>query len=184
MVTQLYRRKAYLEKIHSFIGDTGIIKVVTGIPRCSKSCLMEIVAEETTEHGTSKRNIVFINPEKRGLRSVKTPNRLETAIEERLPNETDGSVYRFIDEIQRVADFEEVVNAYRADGGFSVFITGSNSYLLSNELTSDLTGRYVEIELFTLLLSEYLEIREYLGKPLAPEARLFRDFLHTGASRA
>lgn len=62
-----------------------------------------------------------------------------------MPNETDGSVYRFIDEIKRVADFEEVVNAYRADGGFSVFITGSNSYLLSNELTSDLTGRYVEI---------------------------------------
>ncbi|WP_130811334.1 ATP-binding protein [Olsenella sp. Marseille-P4559] len=180
MADRLYRREAYLEKIRPFVDDTGIIKVVTGIRRCGKSCLMETVAEEVIEHGVPAGNIIFIDLEKRGLRSVKTPDQLEAVIEGRIPSGTEGTVYLFIDEVQRVEGFEEVVNAYRADGGFSVFITGSNSYLLSGELMTNLTGRYIEIELFTLTFSEYLEMREFLGKPAAPEAQLFREFLRYG----
>lgn len=180
MVGRLYRREAYLEKIRPFVDDTGIIKVVTGIRRCGKSCLMETVAEEVVERGVPTKNIVFIDLEKRGLRSVKTPDQLEAAIEGRIPSGAEGTVYLFIDEVQRVEGFEEVVNAYRADGGFSVFITGSNSYLLSGELMTNLTGRYIEIELFTLSFSEYLEMRAHLGKPRVPEAQLFREFLRYG----
>lgn len=180
MAARLYRREAYLEKIRPFVDDTGIIKVVTGIRRCGKSCLMETVAEEVIERGMPAENIVFIDLEKRGQRSVKTPDQLEAAIEGRIPSGTEGTVYLFIDEVQRVEGFEEVVNAYRADGGFSVFITGSNSYLLSGELMTNLTGRYIEIELFTLSFSEYLEMRAHLGKPRVPEAQLFREFLRYG----
>ena len=180
MTARLYRREAYLEKIRPFVDDTGIIKVVTGIRRCGKSCLMRTVADELVERGVLAENIVFIDLEKRGLRSVKTPDQLEAAIEERLPAGADGTVYLFIDEVQRVEGFEEVVNAYRADGGFSVFITGSNSYLLSGELMTNLTGRYIEIELFTLSFPEYLEMRTHLGKPQAPETQLFREFLRYG----
>ena len=97
---------------------------------------------------------MHLDLERRGLRSVRTPDQLEAAIESRLPEGADGVTYLFVDEVQRVEGYEEVVNAYRADGSFSVFITGSNSYLLSGELMTNLTGRYVEVELFTLSFEE------------------------------
>lgn len=128
MATRLYRRKAYLDKMRPFVDDTGIIKVVTGIRRCGKSCLMQTVAEEIVERGIPTKNIVFIDLEKRGLRRIKTPDQLEATIEEHIPSKIKGTIYLFIDEIQRVEGFEEVINAYRADGRFSIFITGSNSY--------------------------------------------------------
>lgn len=175
-----YKREEYLGKIRPFVDDTGIIKVVTGIRRCGKSCLMQTVADELTDRGIPANHIVYLDLEKRGLRGIKTPDQLETAIEQRLPPDSEGTVYLFIDEVQRVDGFEEVVNAYRADGSFSVFITGSNSYLLSGELMTNLTGRYIEIELFTLSFAEYLGMREFLGKPAIPEAQLFREFLRYG----
>lgn len=180
MARHLYKREMYLKKIRPFIDDTDIIKVITGIRRCGKSCLMETVADELIERGVSSDDIIYLDLEKRGLRSIKTPDQLEEAIEQRLPSATGRTVYLFIDEVQRVEGFEEVVNAYRADGGFSVFITGSNSYLLSGELMTNLTGRYIEIELFTLSFAEYVKMREFLGKPPVSEQELFRDFLRYG----
>ena len=149
-----YRRERYLERIRPFVDDTGLIKVVTGIRRCGKSCLMETVAEELRERGVDEGRIVYLDLERRGLRSVRTPDQLEAAIESRLPEDSGGITYLFVDEAQRVEGYEEVVNAYRADGSFSVFITGSNSCLISGELMTNLTGRYVEVELFTLSFEE------------------------------
>jgi hypothetical protein len=160
--------------------DPDIIKVVTGIRRCGKSCLMETVAQELEERGVPANNIVYLDLDKRGLRSVKTPDRLEEEIEKRLPADTDDTLYLFIDEVQNVEGFEEVVNAYRNDGGFSVFITGSNSYLLSGELATKLTGRYIEIEMFTLSFSEYLGMRAFLELPDQTEAQSFREYLRYG----
>lgn len=76
--------------------------------------------------------------------------------------------YLFIDEVQFVRGFEEIVNAFRTDGGFSIFITGANSYLLSGEFVTKLTGRYVEFEMFTLSFEEYEEMKKFYGKPLNP----------------
>ncbi|MBO7673601.1 MAG: ATP-binding protein [Atopobiaceae bacterium] len=179
-MAKYYRRERYLEKIRPFVDDTGLIKVVTGIRRCGKSCLMETVADELRERGVGSERIVYLDLEKRGLRFVRTPDQLEAAIESRLPEDTGGVTYLFIDEVQRVEGYEEVVNAYRADGSFSVFITGSNSYLLSGELMTNLTGRYVEVELFTLSFEEYLGMREFLGKPAEPVAQSFRTWLRFG----
>ncbi|WP_418844785.1 ATP-binding protein [Parafannyhessea umbonata] len=175
-----YRRERYLKKIRPFVDDTGLIKVVTGIRRCGKSCLMETVAEELRERGVAEDHIVYLDLEKRGFRSVRTPDQLEAVIESALPEDADSITYLFIDEVQRVEGYEEVVNAYRADGSFSVFITGSNSYLLSGELMTNLTGRYVEVELFTLSFEEYLGMREFLGKPPEPVAQSFRSWLRFG----
>lgn len=72
--------------------------------------------------------------------------------------------YIFIDEVQNVTSFEEVLNGFRTDGDFSIFITGSNSYLLSGELVAKLTGRYLEFELFTLSFDEYLQMKQLFGK--------------------
>ena len=180
MTRRLYKRESYLQKIRPFMDDPDIIKVVTGIRRCGKSCLMETVAQELEERGVPANNIVYLDLDKRGLRSVKTPDRLEEEIEKRLPADTDDTLYLFIDEVQNVEGFEEVVNAYRNDGSFSVFITGSNSYLLSGELATKLTGRYIEIEMFTLSFSEYLGMRAFLGLPDQTEAQSFREYLRYG----
>ena len=77
-------------------------------------------------------------------------------------------IYLFIDEIQNVDSFEEVINGYRTDGGYSIFITGSNSYLLSGEMSTKLTGRYIEFELYTLSFDEYLEMKRFYDKDINP----------------
>ncbi len=173
-----YRRERYLEKVRPFVHDADLIKVITGIRRCGKSCLMESIAAELIENGVPSKDIVYLDLDKRGLRSIKTPDALDAAIDERLADA--DFKYLFIDEVQNVAGFEEVINAYRADGGFSVFITGSNSYLLSGELVTKLTGRYIEIEMFTLSFDEYLGMRSFLGKPEQPHAQSFREWLRYG----
>ena len=101
-----YRRERYLEKIRPFVDDTGLIKVVTGIRRCGKSCLMETVADELRERGVGRERIVYLDLEKRGLRSVRTPDQLEAAIESRLPEDTGDVTYLFVDEVQRVEGYE------------------------------------------------------------------------------
>lgn len=175
---RFYKRERYLAKVRPFVKDAEIIKVITGIRRCGKSCLMECVAAELVESGVPAKDIVYLNLEKRGLTSVKTPAQLEAAIEARLID--DDFKYLFIDEVQRVEGFEDVINGYRTDGNFSIFITGSNSYLLSGELMTLLTGRHVEIEVFTLSFDEYLGMREYLGKPAEPQTQSFREWLRYG----
>ena len=149
---ELYRRENYLKKIRGFYHATDIIKVITGVRRCGKSSLMQMIAEELRESGVPEAQIVFLNLDKRGYRKVKTADQLDELIAS-FPK-AEGPSYLFIDEIQNVKDFEEVINAYREEGDYSIFITGSNSYLLSGELATKLTGRYVELEMLQLNIDE------------------------------
>ena len=164
---KLYRRENYLKKIRGFYHDTGIIKVITGVRRCGKSCLMETAADEIRESGVLKENIIYLNLDKRGYRNIKTPDQLDALIES--GSTAEGIKYLFIDEIQNVEGFEEVINGYREEEDYSIFITGSNSYLLSGELATKLTGRYLEFELFTLSFEEYLEMKAFMGKDVLPD---------------
>lgn len=164
---KLYRRENYLKKIRGFYHDTGIIKVITGVRRCGKSCLMETAADEIRESGVLKENIIYLNLDKRGYRNIKTPDQLDALIESE--STAEGIKYLFIDEIQNVEGFEEVINGYREEEDYSIFITGSNSYLLSGELATKLTGRYLEFELFTLSFEEYLEMKAFMGKDVLPD---------------
>ena len=174
---KLYRREQYLRKIRPFY-DADLIKVITGVRRCGKSCLMECIANELRERGVAEKDIVYLNLDKRGYRSIKTPDQLEAAIEARLVD--DDFKYLFIDEIQNVGGFEEVINGFNTDGGFSIFVTGSNSYLLSGELVTKLTGRYVEFEMFTLSFAEYLGMKRFLGKEVRDSRVEFDDYLRYG----
>lgn len=174
---KLYRREQYLRKIRPFY-DADLIKVITGVRRCGKSCLMECIADELRERGVAEKDIVYLNLDKRGYRSIKTPDQLEAAIEARLVD--DDFKYLFIDEIQNVGGFEEVINGFNTDGGFSIFVTGSNSYLLSGELVTKLTGRYVEFEMFTLSFAEYLGMKRFLGKEVRDSRVEFDDYLRYG----
>ena len=161
---RLYKRENYLKKIRGFYDEYDIIKVITGVRRCGKSTLMEIIVSELIERGVSEDNIIFINLDKRGYKSIKTADALEQCIDEK--NTSDGLKYLFIDEIQNVNGFEEVINAYREEGEYSIFITGSNSYLLSGELVTKLTGRYLEFEMFPLSFSEYENMKKFYGKKI------------------
>ena len=164
---RLYRREDYLQKIRGFYHDTDIIKVITGVRRCGKSCLMEMISHELRENGIPDINIIYLNLDRRGFRNVKTANQLDALIEQR--SAAEGIKYLFIDEIQNVKNFEEVVNGYREEGKYSIFITGSNSYLLSGELATKLTGRYLEFEVFTLTFAEYLGMKTFLKKPISQD---------------
>lgn len=165
---ELFRRENYLKKIRGFYHDDGIIKVVTGVRRCGKSCLMRTIAQELAEGGVDPASIVYLDLDSRMLRKVKAADELEAAIDDASTDAPDGLKYLFIDEVQNVKGYEEVVNAFRADGDWSIFITGSNGYLLSGELMTKLTGRYIEFEMQTLTFKEYEDMKTFLGKTIDP----------------
>lgn len=163
----LYKREKYLKKIRPFYSEEDLIKVITGVRRCGKSSLMETICDELKQTmGVKDEQIIYIDLDSRKNRNIKTADALETLIESQTtPKE---KIYLFIDEIQNVDSFEEVINGYRTDGGYSIFITGSNSYLLSGELSTKLTGRYIEFELYTLSFDEYLEMKRFYNKDMNP----------------
>ena len=163
---RLFPRENYLKKIRGFYHDAGMIKVITGVRRCGKSCLMQCIAEELRAEGVDDEHIVFFDLDRYGNRSVKAPEQLEALIEPLLA--ISGTKYLFIDEVQNVEGFEDVLNGFRTEGGFSIFITGSNSYLLSGELATKLTGRYIEFEMQTLDFGEYCQMKRFLGLPVNP----------------
>lgn len=163
----LYKREKYLKKIRPFYSEEDLIKVITGVRRCGKSSLMETICDELKQTmGVKDEQIIYIDLDSRKNRNIKTADALETLIESQtMPKE---KIYLFIDEIQNVDSFEEVINGYRTDGGYSIFITGSNSYLLSGEMSTKLTGRYIEFELYTLSFDEYLEMKRFYNKDINP----------------
>ena len=181
---EIYKRDNYLRRIRGFFHDTELIKVITGVRRCGKSCLMASVADELRQSGVQEQQIIFLDLDTKKYRKIKTPDQLDALIESfGTGSETR---YLFIDEIQNVKGFEEVINAYRTDGGYSIFITGSNSYLLSGELATKLTGRYIELEMFPLSFDEYVGMKQFLGKEVLPDltAEFDRYILEGGFPKA
>ena len=162
---ELFRRDKYLKKMRGFYHDTDMIKVITGVRRCGKSSLMKVIMEELKEENISDEKIVFLDLDSKKYKGIKKAEQLESTIEQACV--ADGIKYLFIDEIQNVEGFEEVVNAYRGEGEYSIFITGSNSYLLSGELITKLTGRYIEFELLPLTFEEYLAMKRFYGKDVS-----------------
>ncbi len=160
----LFKREKYLKKIRPFYDDEDIIKVITGVRRCGKSSLMETIALEIKENGVKEENIIYLDLDKREYRKVKEADELEELILSKISKYE--KYYIFIDEVQNVTGFEEVLNGFRTDGNCSLFITGSNSYLLSGELVTKLTGRYLEFEMFTLSFDEYIGMKKFYGKEI------------------
>lgn len=158
---KLYKRELYLNKIRGFYSDAETIKVITGIRRCGKSSLLETIVEELKENGIEEKNIIEINLDKRPYKNVKTPEQLDKLIASLITD--DDFKYIFIDEIQNVIGFEETIESYRSEKNYSIFITGSNSYLLSGELVTKLTGRKIEIEMLPLNFYEYIDMKKFLN---------------------
>ncbi len=162
-----YPRENYLKKIRDFYHATDIIKVITGVRRCGKSCLMETISYELKESGIPAENIIYFDLDSKDYNKILKPEQLEQLIES--VSAINGTKYLFIDEVQNVEGFETVLNGFRGTNEWSIFITGSNSYLLSGELMTKLTGRYIEFEMFPLSFEEYEDIKKFYGKEIAPD---------------
>ena len=162
-----YPRENYLKKIHDFYHETDIIKVITGVRRCGKSCIMETIASELKESGIPTDRLYFFDLDSKAYHKILKAEQLEALLESIPP--VSGTKYLFIDEIQNVKGFEIILNSLRRTNEWSIFITGSNSYLLSGELMTKLTGRYIEFEMFPLSFEEYEGIKEFYGKAIASD---------------
>lgn len=177
MFKNVYPREKYLSKIRPFY-HSDIIKVITGIRRCGKSFILKAIMNELLSEGISKTQIIYIPLDRRGYKHIKTAEELEEIIESMLGDEEN--YYLFIDEVQNVFGFESVIHAY-AEEGYSIFLTGSNSYLLSDEISTKLTGRYLNFETFTLDFSEYLAMKRFFEKDINQDMYLeFEEYILNG----
>ena len=169
------QRIRYLSQIEPFIHDGGMIKVLTGMRRCGKSTILRQIM--TILNDSPDISIAYLELDDDVYNYISTPDQLREAIEDCF-KKTGGKRYLFIDEVQNVKDFEKVVESYRMKG-VSVFITGSNSYLLSDEISTKLTGRYVEFKIMPFSFSEVEEYRKLNNIPISASSD-FNDYLVYG----
>lgn len=170
------KRELYLSRIRPFYDDFGTIKVLTGIRRCGKSVLLQQISEEIKEKNP-KAVCLSLNLDQRPYKSINSAKELEDIIDSMIPK-NKSPIYLFIDEVQNVQDFEKSINAYREEGNFSIFITGSNSYLLSGELITKLTGRFIEFKINTFSYSESIAWKKLNSIPLENDD--FLDYMRWG----
>ncbi|WP_337361409.1 ATP-binding protein [Phascolarctobacterium succinatutens] len=167
----MVERKEYLAKLWEW-KDEHIIKVVTGIRRCGKSVLLEQFKDRLHLAGVEAEQIISINFEDLEFEELLDYKVLYRYIKERLCS--DKMTYIFLDEIQNVPDFPKVVDSLYVKSNTDVYITGSNSYLLSSELATLLSGRYVEISMLPLSFREYVTVT---GRP---QEDAFSEYMQTG----
>ncbi|MGX8833312.1 ATP-binding protein [Amedibacillus sp. YH-ame6] len=154
----LIKRERYLRKIRQYY-DIDLIKVITGIRRCGKSKLLEAIMREIEDSGILKDHIIYINFEDFDYEFIKNAENLHTEIKNRVVDE--NKYYIFLDEIQNVQNFEKAIASFKATLNVSIFVTGSNSKLLSGELATLLTGRTIDFEIQPF---SFLEMKEYFER--------------------
>ena len=147
-------RRDYLDKLIAF-KDKKLIKVITGIRRCGKSTIMEIFRDWLLNNGVSPEQILYLNFEDYDNIELRNPLALHQYIKPLILS--DKPTYIFFDEIQHVKDFPDIINSINLKPNVDLYVTGSNAYMLSNEIATLLSGRYVEIAMLPLSFKEYVE---------------------------
>jgi predicted AAA+ superfamily ATPase len=175
MANELFARSAWVEKVKKF-HDTGLIKVITGIRRCGKSSLMRLCVNDLLENGVPPGNVIHINFELMEYDSVRDYNELYKIIKMKMAK--DEKYYIFIDEPQQVKGWEKAVNSLRAETDADICITGSNAWLLSSEIATLLSGRYVEIHLLPLSFKEFIGFGKFSRN--TPATEIFNQYLKYG----
>lgn len=167
----------YMSRIRPFIGSE-LVKVMTGIRRCGKSVMLELIKQEIIESGVSPSQFISFNFEKMAYAHLQTAKALHDEVIKRAAG-LSGKVYLFFDEIQEVKDWEKCINSFRVTLDCDIYITGSNAKLLSGELATYLGGRYVEFVIYPFSFAEFLEIY----RPIEPDKSVdecFRKYLLSG----
>ena len=165
-------RNNYLEKLMAF-RDKHIIKIITGIRRCGKSTLMEIYQDALRSRGVAEEQIVAVNFEDFDFRALRQPEQLHAYIKARItPGKT---TYVFLDEIQHVENWPEVIDSLFLRKELDLYLTGSNAYLLSSEIATMISGRYVELKMLPLSFGEYVSAMD----DSQPLSQLYRSYIET-----
>lgn len=154
---KMIERPRYMSELEAFRDDRGHVKVLTGVRRCGKSTLLMQFMEKLRKDGVSDREMLMMNFESSEFDSLADHADLNSYLRDKVPAE--GRFYLFLDEIQRVDGWERTVNSLMVDTEADIYVTGSNAHLLSTDLTTYLTGRYVEVRMLPLSFREYMELR-------------------------
>ncbi len=150
-------RPLYTEKIMSYL-DTPFVKILTGVRRCGKSTIMKMLKNELQNRGVADDHILYYNFDSLEHEEIKTSSTLFSELKKHLS--TDNRTYLFLDEVQEVKSWEKVVNSLMTDYNVDIYVTGSNSRMMSSEISTYLTGRYVSFRIYPLSFAEYLTFRQ------------------------
>ncbi len=150
-------RTRYLNKIEPFIGKP-MIKVISGLRRCGKSTFMKMLIDDLKKKGTAESDIIYISMELMEFEFIHDYKALYEHVKKVLPKNSNQK-YLFVDEVQEIPGWEKAVNSIYAENLADIYLTGSNSRLFSSEFATLLTGRYIEIPMFTLGFNEFLQFR-------------------------
>jgi len=150
-------RPNYVEKVMAYV-DTPFIKVLTGVRRCGKSTIMRMVMDCLRERGVPEDRIILYSFESMEFEDIKTAKRLYDEVKARIPK--NSKTYLFFDEVQEVKNWEKAINSFMVDFDVDIYVTGSNSRMMSSEISTYLTGRYVSFRVFPLSFAEYLSFRK------------------------
>ncbi|MCC7553946.1 MAG: ATP-binding protein [Methanobacteriaceae archaeon] len=173
----MVKRELYMEQIRPLI-NKDIIKVITGIRRCGKSFILNLIIDELLELKINKNNIILINLESNKYSNIKNNEDLNELIYKKTKN-IKGKIYLFFDEIQNIKNWEKSINGFRVDLDSDIYITGSNSELLSGELSSQLTGRTFEIQMYPFSFKETLLFKNEENDNIS-ENEVFDEYLKFG----
>lgn len=153
----MIERPLYTEKIMSY-ADTPFVKILTGVRRCGKSTILKMLIDRLRKRDMAEDRILYYTFDSLEHEEIKTAKSLFAEIKQRIsPN---GKTYLFFDEIQEVASWEKVVNSLMSDYDVDIYVTGSNSRMMSSEISTYLTGRYVSFQIYPLSFAEYLTFRK------------------------
>ncbi|MDR2825220.1 MAG: ATP-binding protein [Deltaproteobacteria bacterium] len=169
-------RTKYIEKIMAYM-DTPFVKILSGVRRCGKSTILQMVAGKLNERGISDDRILVYRFDSLAHEEIKTATKLYAEVKGRLAGA--GKTYLLFDEVQEVIDWEKAVNSLMADFDVDIYVTGSNSRLMSSEISTYLTGRYIAFHIFPLSFGEYLTFRQQYAAPGASinsTAGLYTEF--------
>ena len=166
-------RENYLKKLID-AKDTEFIKVITGVRRSGKSTLLLMFKDYLINNGIKNDNIIYINFESAIYDDIKNYKDLYNYVKEKVKKDM---IYLLLDEVQNVESWERAINSFKVDFKIDIYLTGSNAYLLSSELSTLLSGRYIEIKMYPLSFSEYLIFNNYDNKDLDDK---FNEYLKYG----
>lgn len=173
----MIKRKFYLEKIVKLI-DTEDIKVITGVRRCGKTVLLKQIIDELENRGIASENIIYMSFESSKYKNIRNDDDLDEFIFSKT-NNLNGKIYLLFDEIQKVKNWEVSLNSYRVDLECDIYITGSNSQLLSGELATLISGRYISINMLPFSFKELIQYYDEMHENI-DEIQLFEQYLSYG----
>ena len=171
----MYKRNLYIEKIRPYI-DKPVVKVITGMRRVGKSCFLQLIMNELYARKVAKKSILYINKESLDYDFIQDYRDLNRYVIDSFSG-VKGTKYLFVDEIQEIEYWEKAIASFLADGDFDIYITGSNAHLLSSEIATLISGRYIEIPVHSLSFEEFLLFRDKRTKNKREE---FSTYLWAG----